>query len=133
MEPHLSEESLWASALAARLKILQANFADDDAATREGYIVQEIEHALKGCVPEKRKTLLEALAVRFPSAPTSATVAAEAKAFAQPPETPESLFERFMERMRYFLALSLFNVFPLPRQSNVWPRYIPGSPPAILR
>jgi len=27
-------------------------------------------------------------------------------------------FERFMERLRYFLALSLFNVFPLPKQSG---------------
>jgi long-chain acyl-CoA synthetase len=28
------------------------------------------------------------------------------------------LFERFMERLRYFLSLSLFNVFPLPRESG---------------
>jgi len=28
------------------------------------------------------------------------------------------IFERFMERLRYVLALSLFNVFPLPRQSG---------------
>ena len=34
------------------------------------------------------------------------------------PTSTESLFERFMERLRYFLALSLFNVFPLPRQSG---------------
>jgi long-chain acyl-CoA synthetase len=34
------------------------------------------------------------------------------------PRSTESLFERFMERLRYFLALSLFNVFPLPRQSG---------------
>jgi long-chain acyl-CoA synthetase len=27
-------------------------------------------------------------------------------------------FARFMERLRYFLALSLFNVFPLPRESG---------------
>ena len=29
-----------------------------------------------------------------------------------------SPFERFMERLRYFLAVSLFNVFPLPQQSG---------------
>ncbi len=34
------------------------------------------------------------------------------------PTSTKSLFERFMERLRYFLALSLFNVFPLPRQSG---------------
>lgn len=34
------------------------------------------------------------------------------------PASANRLFERFMERLRYFLALSLFNVFPLPRQSG---------------
>jgi long-chain acyl-CoA synthetase len=34
------------------------------------------------------------------------------------PASSKSLFERFMERPRYFLALSLFNVFPLPKQSG---------------
>jgi long-chain acyl-CoA synthetase len=29
-----------------------------------------------------------------------------------------SLFQRFLERLRYFLALSLFNVFPLPQESG---------------
>jgi long-chain acyl-CoA synthetase len=29
-----------------------------------------------------------------------------------------NLFERFTERLRYFLVLSLFNVFPLPQQSG---------------
>ncbi len=29
-----------------------------------------------------------------------------------------TVFERFMERLRYFLASSLFNVFPLPQQSG---------------
>lgn len=34
------------------------------------------------------------------------------------PASAKGLFERFMERLRYFLALSLFNVFPLPQQSG---------------
>jgi long-chain acyl-CoA synthetase len=34
------------------------------------------------------------------------------------PAKTQNFFERFMERLRYFLALSLFNVFPLPRQSG---------------
>src|SRR5215469_190437 len=34
------------------------------------------------------------------------------------PADANRLFQRFMERLRYFLALSLFNVFPLPRQSG---------------
>jgi long-chain acyl-CoA synthetase len=34
------------------------------------------------------------------------------------PASAKNLIERFMERLRYFLALSLFNVFPLPKQSG---------------
>lgn len=34
------------------------------------------------------------------------------------PAKAQNLFERFMERLRYFLALSLFNVFPLPREAG---------------
>src|ERR1700730_11489982 len=34
------------------------------------------------------------------------------------PSNGLSLFERFLELLRYFLALSLFNVFPLPQQSG---------------
>jgi long-chain acyl-CoA synthetase len=34
------------------------------------------------------------------------------------PASTDGLFARFMERLRYFLALSLFNVFPLPKQSG---------------
>lgn len=34
------------------------------------------------------------------------------------PARTKSLFERCLERLRYFLALSLFNVFPLPRESG---------------
>jgi len=34
------------------------------------------------------------------------------------PASTNGLFARFMERLRYFLALSLFNVFPLPRESG---------------
>ena len=29
-----------------------------------------------------------------------------------------NLFQRFLERLRYFLACSLFNVFPLPQESG---------------
>ncbi len=34
------------------------------------------------------------------------------------PSSSLPLFERFVEHLRYFLALSLFNVFPLPQQSG---------------
>lgn len=34
------------------------------------------------------------------------------------PAKSQNIFERFMERLRYLLVLSLFNVFPLPRQAG---------------
>jgi hypothetical protein len=95
MEPHLSEESVWAAALAARLRLLQANFADDAPATRQDFIAQEIERALKGYVPEKRKVLLAALADRFPGFQLSAAPAPPESPAA--PETPESLLGRLLQ------------------------------------
>jgi hypothetical protein len=97
MESHLAEDSLWANALAARLRVLQANFADDDPATRQGYLVEEIERALKGCVPEKRKALLDALTVQFPAWQDSAPTAKTDAAAPAPPLTPELLLDRLLE------------------------------------
>lgn len=34
------------------------------------------------------------------------------------PASTKGWFERFMERLRYFLVLALFNVFPLPKESG---------------
>lgn len=95
MESHLSEESLWANALAARLRVLQANFADDDPNTRQDFITQEIEQALKGILPEKRKTLLSALAERFPGAPAAAAPVSIDNAPATP-LAPDALLERLV-------------------------------------
>lgn len=98
MESHLSEESLWAGALAARLRLIQADFADDDSATRQDCVNQEIEHALKGCVPDKRKTLLAALALRFPAWQSSTPIReTQAPVPLSAPEAPETLLEHVLE------------------------------------
>jgi hypothetical protein len=99
MEAPLSEESLWAVALAARLRTLQANFADDDAATRQTYLTEEIERALKGSVPEKRRALLDALAIRFPSWQTAAPVRDAAAPAPAAPSTPEELLEQLLAKL----------------------------------
>jgi hypothetical protein len=84
MESYLSEEALWASGLASRLRLIQANFADDPASVRQGYITEEIERALKPVSPTRRKAYLDSLAERFPAwqgthaaapAPTDARIA----------------------------------------------------------
>ena len=60
MDSYLTEEAMWASGLASRLKLLQANFADDAPATRQNYITEEIDRALKSVVPARRKLHLQA-------------------------------------------------------------------------
>lgn len=99
MESHLSEESLWASGLASRLRVLQTTLADDAPATRREFIAQEIERSLQGCVPEKRRALLRALTQHFPANGGQAGPAAPAPIPmpAGAPETPEQLLARAAE------------------------------------
>ena len=99
MESHLTEESLWATGLAARLRLIQANFADDPPATRQSYISDEIERALKDVVPSKRPLYLGALSERFPAWQTVGSTAPEPGAPPSPglPETPEALLGRLLE------------------------------------
>jgi long-chain acyl-CoA synthetase len=61
--------------------------------------------------------ILPALPARFRNCLATA-MGGERLARMRRPRSSLSLFERFMERLRYFLALSLFNVFPLPQQSG---------------
>ena len=61
--------------------------------------------------------ILPALPARFRNRLATA-MGGERLARMRRPSASLNLFERFMERLRYFLAVSLFNVFPLPRQSG---------------
>jgi hypothetical protein len=63
----MSEDAEWASGLGAQLRLIQASFAEDDAATRQQYITDEIARALKTVSPTKRRGFLQALAERFPN------------------------------------------------------------------
>ncbi len=119
-ESHLSEDALWAGALAARLKVLQANLADDDPATRKGFIIDEINNALKGCVPEKRQALLDALTEQFPSWDLPAPAAAPAPE----PQTPEALLKQLIESLP---ALSVPQREDFARQLKSAGLEIPGG------
>lgn len=97
MESPHSEESLWAAGLAARLRLIQANFADDPPAVRQGYIVEEIERALKTISPTRRKIHLDMLAERFPAwEGVRSTASSDDKAGAAP-LTPEELVARLVQ------------------------------------
>ncbi|MBI5387786.1 MAG: hypothetical protein HZA90_24250 [Verrucomicrobia bacterium] len=100
MESHLTEEALWANGVAARLRLIQANFADDEASLRQNYLSEELERSLKAVAPSRRDGHLRALGDFFPawgggSAPRAAVVA-EPGAPA-PPETPEEILNRLID------------------------------------
>jgi hypothetical protein len=99
MDSYLTEEALWASGLASRLKLLQANFADDAPATRQNYITEEIDRALKTVVPAKRKLHLQALAERFPAWQAAQAAPVPAPATSTAPEAPSELLARFIQVM----------------------------------
>jgi len=52
---------------ANRLRMIQADFADENAQTRAEYLREEIERALQVILPEKRRDFLEELMTRFPA------------------------------------------------------------------
>lgn len=98
MESYLSEEALWANGLASRLRLVQANFADDQASSRRNFISEEIERALKSVAPSKRKAYLDALAEKFPAWQPAGGVSAPAPVTEQTgaPETPEALLQKLL-------------------------------------
>jgi long-chain acyl-CoA synthetase len=61
--------------------------------------------------------ILPALPARFRNRLATA-MGGERLARMRQPSRELSLFERFLERLRYYLASSLFNVFPLPQKSG---------------
>lgn len=91
----------WAAGLAARLRLLQASFADDPAEMRERTLRDELEQALKTVALGQRKECMEALATEFP-VPESGKQDGAAKDKVTPAstrETPAVLMERLVGLM----------------------------------
>ncbi len=55
------------TATANRLRLLQIDFADENAAVRRKFLSEEIERALSAIVPGERKAFLDELMSRFPT------------------------------------------------------------------
>jgi len=55
------------TATANRLRMIQVDFADESDQTRQEYLCEEIEHALKSVMPDERRDFLEGLKTRFPT------------------------------------------------------------------
>lgn len=62
-----TEISRLAATTANRLRLVQVDFADADARTRDEYMSETVERALARIVPEKRQEFLAELLERFPS------------------------------------------------------------------
>jgi hypothetical protein len=88
----------WAAGLAARLRLLQASFADDPLEVRERTLRDELEQALKAVALGQRKECMEALAMEFPvPEATKEDGAGKAKVEeATVPETPSVLVDRLI-------------------------------------
>jgi len=88
----------WATGVAARLRLLQASFADDPLEVRERTLRDELEQALKAVALGQRKECMEALAMEFPVAEAGREDGAgKAKvAEATVPETPSVLADRLI-------------------------------------
>jgi hypothetical protein len=111
----LSEESAWASGMAARLRVLQANSSDAAGGAQQEFISEELERALKEVVPSKRKLFLQALGEHFPAwlvAPAGNQVSVAKPEIVE--DTPERRLEALLqvapdltveERLRYAAKL----------------------------
>jgi hypothetical protein len=97
MDANVSEDSFWASGLAARLRLIQSNFADDPSDVRQGYVVEEIERALKPLPPARRRPCLDSLAERFPSWEGNRSAPQSDTTIASVPLTAEDLVARLVE------------------------------------
>jgi len=96
MAIQLTDEALWAKGLAARLRVLQASFSDDSPATRQGYIAEAIEHALKSVPADKRKAWLEALSEEFPAWQSGSEPADAPLAIQSEPASPEAALDQLI-------------------------------------
>ena len=90
----MTDDWRWVNGVAARLRVLQANFADAQPAVCQGYIVEEIERALKQLPSNRRKSCLTTLAEQFPA--WQATGEAVKVGKVKPP-TADELLEQFVE------------------------------------
>ncbi len=66
--PGLTDDKLRrVTATANRLRLIQIDFADENAEVRKKYLSEEIERALSDIVPKDRQAFLEELVTRFPT------------------------------------------------------------------
>lgn len=99
----LPDPADWATSLAARLRYLQANFADDTADNREAYLEDEVRRALQPVPTSKRTVYVEALNEKFPTW-ESATVSVAGPSTLAAPQSPEEIWNLFLKTLPQYSA-----------------------------
>jgi hypothetical protein len=94
------QETGWINEVTGRLRLIQADTAQLDAAKRSEFLQEEVERSFKNVAPANRQRLLEALLARFPVAgKTTGSVSpavASAPASVPPPLSPAALLDKFL-------------------------------------
>lgn len=102
----LPDAPVWAAGAAARLRYLQANFADDSRENRESFLEDELKKLLAPVPAGKRQLYLDALAEKFPTweSLATATTAPAAGAAAPGEMSPDDIWTLFLKTLpRYTL------------------------------
>lgn len=94
----LPDPAVWATGTAARLRYLQASFADDSSESREGFLEDEVKRALAPVPASKRAAYIDALAEKFPTW-DSATVSVAGPATVPAPQSPEEIWNLFLRTL----------------------------------
>ncbi len=137
MIAHLKEENLWASGVAARLRILQASFADDEPATREGFLVEAVQDAMKALPATQHQSYLSALRAQFPlpggssEAPAAAAPVSAGSAALSPLDLADRILELPADQRKTVISsLQAAGVLPVARTAAP---AISGAAPALAQ
>lgn len=94
------QETGWINEVAGRLRLIQADTAQLDAAKRSEFIQEQVDRSFKDVAPANRSRLLEALLARFPVAGNIAHPVSPAMSPAAPvpaaPLAPAALLDKFL-------------------------------------
>lgn len=92
------QETGWINEVTGRLRLIQADTAQLDAAKRSEFLQEEVERSFKNVAPANRPRLLEALLARFPVAGKTTVVVSSAPSSAPAPAplSPAALLDKFL-------------------------------------
>jgi hypothetical protein len=97
MAEQMTDDSRWVNGVAARLRVLQASFADEQPGALQGYLVEEIGRALKQLPTNRRKPCLKSLADQFPAWQSQGDLATAGTD--KPPPTSDELLDQFLDSL----------------------------------